>query len=119
MLLLLLSSLEATMAKLGGCVDELEPDVLKSHTGCLLEKRLPQCYHPLLRPNTAALYHDVVVLHNTIVRETTHWCNILLGPVILCHSIVRLLASLAKLVDFLVHLSTVVVTILTSPSNSV
>ena len=80
MLLLLLSSLEATMAKLGGCVDELEPDVLKSHTGCLLEKRLPQCYHSLLRPNTAALYHDVVVLHNTIVRETTHWCNILLGP---------------------------------------
>ena len=80
MLLLLLSSLEATMAKLGGCVDELEPDVLESHTGCLLEKRLPQGYHSLLGPHTAALDHDVVILHNTVVRETTHGCNILLRP---------------------------------------
>ena len=70
------------MAELGGRIDELELDLLESHTGSLFEKRLAKGDDPLLGSNTSSLDHQVVTLHNTIVRETTHWSNLLLSPVV-------------------------------------
>ena len=78
--LFLLGSLEATMAKLGRCVDKLQFDLLKSNTRCLLKKRLPEGNHPLFRANTATLDQNVIILHHTVVREATDWSNVLLSP---------------------------------------
>ena len=80
-LLFLLCCLEASMAKLGGCIDELKFDLLKSHTRSLFEKRLTKGDDPLLGSNTTSLNHQVVTLHDTVVRETTHGSNVLLSPV--------------------------------------
>lgn len=81
-LLFLLSGLESAMSKLGWGVYELEFDVFQSHPRCLFEKGLTKSENPLLGSNTASLHHNVIILHNTIMWESTHRRNILLSPVI-------------------------------------
>lgn len=79
--LLLLGGLEATMSKLGGCVDELQLNLLKSNTRSLVEKGLTQSYNPLLSTNTASLDQQVILLHHTIMGKSTNRCNVFLSPV--------------------------------------
>lgn len=76
----LLGGLEAAMAEFGGCVDELELDILQGDPGGLVQQGLSQGDNSLLWTHAAALYHEVVVFHDTIVREPAHWGNVLLGP---------------------------------------
>ena len=77
---LLLCCLEASMAKLGRCVDELELDLLQCNPRRLWHERLPQRHNALLRAHTATLYHQVVVFHHSLMWKSSHWCYILLSP---------------------------------------
>lgn len=69
--LLLVHSLETSVAELGGGVDELEVDLLQSTTARLHQQGLAQGQYPLLRSNNTALQHQEVVGHLTIVDEST------------------------------------------------
>ena len=69
--LLLLGSLEAAVAELGRRVDELESDLLEGHTLGLRDERLAQRDRTLLGAHHAALDHDEVLTHNTVVREAS------------------------------------------------
>merc|ERR1719323_1748041 len=121
---LVLGGLEPSVAELGAGVDELEVDLLKSSLLGVGEERLPQGEGPLLGSNAAALDHDEVLLDLSVVRETTHWVDGLVSNVILGGGVVldelailHVVAS-AHPVDLLVHLSPMVVALLTGPGHS-
>lgn len=85
--------LEATVAELGRGVDELERHRLACPAVSLREARLTEGKHPLLAAHGRALEHDKVLLDLTVVRETTHRGNALLGRVSLGRTVeVRRLA---------------------------
>jgi len=117
-LALLPGCLEATVSKLGRCIDKLEIYCLHRNPSRLWNKRLPQRHNTLLWTHTATLYHQVIIFHNTVVWKSSHWCYILLGPVKLGDGRMRLQTNLTKLIDLLVHLCSMMVAILPSPSNS-
>ena len=73
-------------------------------------ERLADGNDTLLGSRDGTLQHEVVVLHDTIVREATHGCNRLLGNVVLSRSVALVIAA-ANTVDLLVKLSTVVVAV--------
>merc|ERR1719362_2648422 len=120
---LVLGGLEPSVAELGAGVDELEVDLLKSPLLGGGEERFPQGQSSLLGPNAATLDHDEGLLDLSIVGESSHWIDGLVSNVVLGGSVV--LDKLAVLhgvagahpVDLLVHLSPVVVTLLSSPGN--
>merc|ERR1719512_11076 len=120
---LVLGGLEPSVAELGAGVDELEVDLLKSPLLGVGEERLPQGQSSLLGPNAATLDHDEVLLDLSIVGESTHWVDGLVSNDVLGGSVV--LDKLAVLhgvagahpVDLLVHLSPMVVTLLSSPGH--
>merc|ERR1719323_658932 len=120
---LVLGGLEPSVAELGAGVDELEVDLLKSPLLGVSEERLSQGEGPLLGSNAAALDHDEVLLDLSVVREATHWVDGLVSNVILSSGVVldelailHVVAS-AHPVDLLVHLSPVVVALLTGPGH--
>merc|ERR1719323_1140450 len=120
---LVLGGLEPSVAELGAGVDELEVDLLKSSLLGVREEGFPQGEGPLLRSNAAALDHDEVLLDLSVVREATHWVNGLVSNVILGGGVVldelaifHVVAS-AHPVDLLVHLSPVVVALLSSSGH--
>jgi hypothetical protein len=78
--LLLLGCLETPVPKLGRGVDELELDLLERQPGGLLQQGLAEGDDPLLGANAAALDHEVVSLHHTVMREATHRGDVLLSP---------------------------------------
>merc|ERR1719341_1210193 len=121
---LVLGGLEPSMAELGAGVDELEVDLLQSPLLGVGEQRLPQGEGALLGPNATTLDHDEVLLDLSIVGESTHGVDRLVGNVILGGSVVldqlailHLVAS-AHPIDLLVHLGPVVVSLLSSPGHS-
>ena len=65
------------MAELGGCVDELELDLLQGTPGCLREQALPQCDAPLAAAWDLALFmHQQISLKSEYGVEllaTVHW----------------------------------------------
>lgn len=75
--LLFLDGLEATMAKLGGCVDELQINLLQGTSARLHKQRLAQSQHPLFGPNHTALQHDEVVGHLSVMDKATQGGNAL------------------------------------------
>lgn len=89
----------------------------------MCQQRLSQCDDALLGTDAAAFKHDKVVADLTIEWEATHWCDGLLGDVVLGRGVV--LDDLSVLgvdassdtVDLLVDLGTVVVTLLTGTSD--
>merc|ERR1711865_108769 len=117
-LVLLLQSLEATMAELGRSVDELEGDLLQSIVRGLLQQSLAQGDHPLLHTDGAALDHQSILVHDTVVREATNWGDWLLSQIVVGGGTLGV-AGLHDAVDLLVDLSTVMVTILTSTGHGV
>merc|ERR1719481_650635 len=85
---LLLVSLESSMTKLGGCVNELEIDDLQGSLLGVGQQGLPQGEHPLFGTNATSLQHDEVLLDFSIVRETSHWLNRLIRQVIFSSCII-------------------------------
>merc|ERR1711937_108491 len=67
--LLLLGGLEATVAELGGSVDELELDLLQGLAAGVLQEGLAQGDAPLAGAHDTALDHQPVVLHDAVVGE--------------------------------------------------
>jgi hypothetical protein len=110
---LLVSSLESTMTKLGAGIDEFKIDNLKMLPGGVVHHALSQNKRTLLYSNTCSLDHDPVLVDLTIVDESSHRCDSLLGQVgsgTARSSIVLLSNS----VNLLVHLGTMEVSVLTS-----
>ena len=104
------------MTELGRSIDELEVEGSRLALGGV--KSLSESQNPLLGSNSATLQHKPILSDNTIVRETTKRGDALLSEIVLGSSIV-LLALLSNTVDPLVHLSTVMVSVLTSTGNGV
>merc|ERR550532_3117452 len=121
---LVLGSLEPSMSELGAGVDELEADLLQGPLLGVGQERLPQGEGALLGANAATLDHDEVLLDLSVMGESSHGVDGLVSNVILGGSVV--LNELAVLhlvagahpVDLLVHLSPVVVSLLSSPGDS-
>ena len=117
--------LEATMTHLGAGIDELELDLFKGLPLGVNKEGLSQSEYTLLGSDTASLNHDKVLLHQTIMRESTHGVDGLVGQVIVGGSIVldKLailhVESITDVIDLFVNLGTVMVTLLTSTRNSV
>jgi len=109
---LLVGSLEAAVTDLGGGIDKLESDLLKSGTGSLWKKRLTKSDNTLLGTNDTTLNHQPILVDNTVVGEATHWGDSLLGWIVIALSVL-LIVTLTNTVDLLVDLGTVVVTVLT------
>merc|ERR1719464_2409120 len=122
---LVLWGLEATVAELGGGVDELEGHFLHGDPLRLDDQGLSQSKDPLLRPDAASLDHDKILFDFTVVRESAHGVDGLVGQVVLSAGVV--LDELAVLhgvasshaVDLLVDLAPVMVTLLSSPGHGV
>jgi hypothetical protein len=110
--------LETTVTELGRGIDELELNLLESRALGVGDEGLADGDDTLLGTSNATLDHQEVLVDNTVVGETTHGSDSLVGDIEL--SSARLLvASLTNTVDLLVDLSTVVVTVLTSTGNRV
>ena len=73
-------------------------------------KRLAQCDHTLLGTRDGALEHYEIVLHDTIMRESTHRRDRLLGSIGFGRRVV-LIITLANAVDLLVEFCAVVVSV--------
>lgn len=104
------------MAKLARGIDELEHNVLQGSARGVRHQGLAKSQNALLHTNARALDHDEVLVDNTIVREATHRSDLLDGQVELGAS-AGLVGAGADAVDLLVHLSAVMVTVLTSAGN--
>merc|ERR1719367_728160 len=117
--------LEATVAHLGGGVDELQLDVLQSGPLGVHQEGLAQGQYPLLGSDAASLDHDKVLLDHTVVRESTHGVDVLVGGIVLGRGIVLdqdsvlLVVAMLDLVNLRVDLGTGRVTILTSTGDGV
>jgi len=109
------------MTEFGGGIDELEVNLLQLPTSGLGQQAFTECDDSLPGTNNTTLEHDVVFVYFTVVREGTHGCDVLLSQIELSAGIVSGLSSisaaLANSVDLLVHLGTVVVSVLTSTSD--
>ena len=115
---LLLGRLEASMTKLRTRVDELDVDALRVLPARVLHQGLPHDKRPLLHSHTGSLNHNPVLLDDTVVDESAHGCDGLLGEVRLglARGIVPLLSDA---VNLLVHLGTVEVSVLTGARDGV
>lgn len=114
---LLVGSLEAAVAVLGRRVDEADVDGLgvgAAHGG---QQSLSQGDGSLARASNAALEHEPVLVDFTVVREATHRGDALLGQISLSGSAL-VVALAADAQHSLVDLGSVVVTLLTSTSDS-
>jgi len=116
--LLLLRSLEATVAEFGGGIDELEGDLLQSGTGLLGEEGLAESEDATLGADDATLQDQELLVNDTVVREAAHGGDGLLGEIGVGGGVVLvLLKRLTDTVDLLVHLGAVMVTVLTSSGH--
>lgn len=118
--LLLFGGLEASVAELGRGVDELEGDLLESNTLGVGPERLAEGDRSLSGSDDGSLDHEVVLVDGSVVRESTHGVDGLLGDVEFGGSVLLAFggqSGLADAVDLLVHLSSVMVSLLTSTGN--
>ena len=83
----------------------------------MYHQRLADSDHTLLRSWDRALEHQEIVLHDTVVGETTKWGDRLMGGIGIGGAIVGV-GTRTNAVDLLVELRTVVVTIFTQPLAS-
>jgi hypothetical protein len=84
--------------------------LLKITTGSVDHEGLAEGNDTLLGSRDGALEEEEVVLDDTVVGETTHGSDSLLGNIVFSGGIVVIFAE-ANTVDFLVDLRSVVVTI--------
>lgn len=115
--LLLGGSLEATTSSVGGGIDPLELDLLESTTRSVSKKRLTEGHDTTTDTGDGSLDENKVVLDITVVDESSHGRDGLLGAVKLGGG-VSLIITLSNTVDLVVDGSSVVVTVLTGTGNS-
>ena len=108
------------MSKFAGSINEFQIDFLKSSSIDLREQRFSQHKDSLLRSNAASFDHDEVILNDSVMREPSEGCDILLREIIVCGGIVLSTSSgtLSESEDLLVHFGSVMVTRLTGSGNS-
>mmetsp|Transcript_16940 Transcript_16940/g.30735 ORF Transcript_16940/g.30735 Transcript_16940/m.30735 type:complete len:372 (+) Transcript_16940:253-1368(+) len=106
------------MTKLGTGIDEAQVDALQVLPGRMLHQSLTKDQRTLLHSNHSTLDHDPILTDHTIMDESTHGGDTLLGQISisLTTSIVTLLTNT---VNLLVHLSTMEVTVLTSTRHRI
>ena len=109
---LLFAGLEATMSELARGIDELEFDLFEAGTRSVDDERLTKDESTLLGTSTAALDHEEVVVHDTVVGEATHGRDGLGGEVKLGGGAGDIVTA-RKTVDLLVHFCAVVEAVLT------
>lgn len=114
--LALLLGLEATVADLGGGIDEAEVDLLLGSAGSALVERLTHGDEGLLGAGGTTLDHNPVLSDNTVANEAAEGVDVLDGKISLGGAV--LLARLTEAVDLLVGLHAVVNTVLTSAGHS-
>jgi len=117
---LFVSRLESTVTHLGGGIDELKVDLFEGSSGNLREQALSEDDGSLLGTNGATLDQDEVFIDNTVVGETTEGSDVLFSQIVGGGGVVDLFVvsdTNTDSVDFLVHFSSVVVTVLTSSGN--
>lgn len=71
------------MSHLGRRVDELQIDALERRPLAVRQQGLAQSDDALLRSNAAALDHQEIVVDLSVMRETAHGGNRLVGDVVL------------------------------------
>mmetsp|Transcript_27712 Transcript_27712/g.27406 ORF Transcript_27712/g.27406 Transcript_27712/m.27406 type:complete len:256 (-) Transcript_27712:386-1153(-) len=116
------------MTVLGRGVDEAQLDLLEGIARHLLDARLAESDNAFLHSGNTALHHDVVLIDLTVVGEASHGGDGLLGQiglgggvgveglgVVLALSVS--VHTLANAVDLLVHLSSVMVSVLTGAGH--
>jgi len=114
------SSLESTVTHLGGGIDELKVDLFKGSSGDLGNQTLSKDEGSLLGTNTATLDDDEIFSDETVMGETTQRSDGLFSQIGTSGGIVSttfVSNTNTDSVDFLVHFSSVVITVLTSSGN--
>jgi len=114
------SSLESTVTHLGGGIDELKVDLFKSSSGDLGNQTLSKDEGSLLGTNTATLDDDEIFSDETVMGETTQRSDGLFSQIGSSGGVVSttfVSNTNTDSVDFLVHFSSVVITVLTSSGN--
>jgi hypothetical protein len=99
-----------THPKLGACVDKFELNLLEIPPAGVNHQALAQGNNALFRARDRSLQHEVVILDNTIVRESTHGSDRLDRRIMLGRSIL-LIGTRADAVNLLVELSAMMVAI--------
>ena len=99
------------MSELRRGIDEVERDLLSGSNGSLRMERLSESDGSLLASHDTSLEHEPVVLDNTIVGESTERSNRFRGEIHLSRSGLGI-TGLTDSVDLLVHLGTVMVSVL-------
>lgn len=99
-----------TYAEFGTCVDEFELDLLEISSTGVDHKALAQRNDAFFGTRDRSLQHEVVILDDTIMRESAHGsdrlgCRVMFGRGIL------VVFTRADSIDLLIELSTVVVTV--------
>ena len=114
---LFVEGLETAVSKLGTGIDKLEINLLQVLAGRVLHHTLAKNNRAFLDTDNTTLEHDPVLINFTIVDESTHGGNALLGKIgrSLATSFVALLTDA---VNLLVELGTVKVTVLTRTRDS-
>lgn len=115
-LLLFIRSLESSVSPFGGSIDKPERNLCEGSPGDLWNKGLPEGDYALLGANNAALEHQKVLLYNTIVREATHWRNLLFSQISISRSVPGI-STKTNSVNLFISLSPVEVTLLTMSGN--
>jgi len=100
-------------------IDEFDVDRLELNSGSSGMEGLSEDQRSLLGADAGSLDHDVIVLDDSVVRETTEGSDVLLGQVVLSGSVIlnTVNLTLADAVDSLVGLSSVVVAELTGTGD--
>merc|ERR1711957_468158 len=116
---LLVHSLEATMSHLRCSIDELELDWFHCCSGSLVEERFSESDTSLLWATDTSLDHEVVVLYQTVMDETSNWVDRFVGDINFGSGVVTDFLAVdgvvsgSDAVDLLVDLGTVMVSLLT------
>lgn len=113
-------SLESTVTKLTGGIDELKVDLFEGSSANLGNQTLSQEDGSLLRSDTATLDDDEIFSDDTVVGETSQRSDVLFSKISSSGSVVSttfVSDTDTDSVDFLVHFSSVVITELTSSGD--
>jgi hypothetical protein len=113
---LLFGGLEASVSELGGGIDELEVDLFQVLSGSVLHHGLTKDQRSLLDTDDGTLEHEPVLVDFTIVDESSHRGDSLLGQIGFGLA-TGLVVLLSNTVDLLVELGTVEVSVLTGTGD--
>jgi len=113
------------VTKLGRGVDQRQTDLFQGDPLGLGDERLANVKDALPDADARAFQHDEILLHHTVVRETTHGIDRLLRNILLRRSVVAdqlsvlHVVSVSDTVNLFVDLGPVMVTLLTDASDRV